>query len=115
MSDQRLNLEVSGSVSAEEVARVLQEFEEKTEGMEDGAVLYKLHDFEMPSLSAVAVKLKDLPRWLRVMRKIGKMAVIADRQWIGKIAELEGLLLPGIEIKGFGLDEGASAEAWLAQ
>jgi hypothetical protein len=115
ISDTRLNLEVTGTVDPEDMSHALKDFETKTEGMEHGVLLYQLHDFEMPSASTLAVKLADLPRWFGVMKRIKKIALIADKLWIRRMAEFEGLLIPGIAIKSFEANEGAQAEAWLAE
>jgi hypothetical protein len=39
--------------------------------------------------------------------------VLTDKQWIKTVSELEGKLMPGLEIKAFDRDGRAEAEAWL--
>ena len=51
---------------------------------------------------------------LRHMKDFSHGAVVTDSGWIGKAAEVEGALIPGLDIEAFGLDEVAKAEAWLA-
>jgi hypothetical protein len=46
--------------------------------------------------------------------KFKRCAVLADQTWIMAIGELKGALIPGLEIKGFDLNNDALAEAWLA-
>ncbi|MGJ8671758.1 STAS/SEC14 domain-containing protein [Rubritalea sp.] len=114
INDKRLNLEVTGLLSPEQMEYALADFEAKTVGMEGGVILYQLHDFEMPSAATLAVKLADLPSWLKLMTRVKKVALIADKKWIRKMAELEGLFLPSIAIKSFEPNKGPEAEAWLA-
>ncbi|MFC5049841.1 STAS/SEC14 domain-containing protein [Rubritalea spongiae] len=115
INDKRLNLEVTGTLVPEDMSRALEDFEAKTKGMKDGVLLYQLHDFEMPCSATMAVKLADLPRWFQLMHSIKKVALIADKLWIRRMAEFESLLLPGITIKSFEANKGAAAEAWLAE
>jgi hypothetical protein len=41
--------------------------------------------------------------------------VLTDKKWLQKASELEGLLMPGLEIKAFDQDQAGAAEAWLAE
>ena len=49
------------------------------------------------------------------MKRIDKIAMLVDKKWIQKVADLEGTLFPGLDIKGFDLDQSDDAEAWLAE
>ena len=71
-------------------------------------------DFKLPSPSAIAIEFGRLPSMLGVMRRrFRKAAVLTDRNWLKKVSEFEGALIPGLEIKAFQLDEREAAEAWL--
>jgi hypothetical protein len=50
-----------------------------------------------------------------VIRNFDRAAVLADRKWIKTVSEIEGALIPGLDIKAFDLDQEAEAEAWLAE
>jgi hypothetical protein len=39
---------------------------------------------------------------------------LSDKTWLKKASELEGILIPGLEIKAFDRDQKSEAEAWLA-
>jgi hypothetical protein len=75
--------------------------------------LYTITDFEFPALQAIAVEFGYLPRLFAAVTKIGKVAVVADADWLRKAAELEGMVLPGMDIKSFRPDELDDAETWL--
>ena len=47
--------------------------------------------------------------------KFKKAAVLTDKNWIQKVSELEGLLIPGLEIKAFDRDQVEEAESWLSE
>lgn len=106
--------ELDGAPDAVDMENVLQEMTSMVDGQEGMSMLYKITKFEFPSLSTMAVKLSDLPRWLGVMKAISKIAVVTEKEWLRNAAEIEGFLIPGLDIKSFEFDQIAEAEAWLA-
>lgn len=105
--------ELNGAPDAVDMENLLQEMSAMVEGKEGMTMLYKITKFEIPSASAMMVKLADLPRWLGVMKSISKMAIVTEKAWIRNVAELEGFLIPGLEIKSFEFADVSEAEAWL--
>ena len=71
------------------------------------------HDFKMPTAGAVGVELKQIPQLVRNLKHFGKAAVVADKQWIRKLIEIEGVLFPGSTVKAFDTSDAVTAEAWL--
>jgi hypothetical protein len=61
----------------------------------------------------MGVELSRIPQLFRFARRFDRMAVVADKAWVRTVSELEGVLIPGLRIKAFGLDQEAEAEAWL--
>jgi hypothetical protein len=49
-----------------------------------------------------------------LMKKFGRAAILTDKTWLKKVSELEGALIPGLEIKAFDRDQKEEAEAWLS-
>ncbi len=113
--ENRVDLEFSGKIDSTGMRQILDEFESKLKGMENVRMLYRIEDFEMPTLGAMVVKLGELPSLLKMMKRIDKIAILVDKKWIQKAADLEGSLFPGLDIKGFDLDQADGAEAWLAE
>jgi len=111
----RLDLEVSGKLDRAEMEALLDAFVEKSEGIEHGVSLYRVRDFDLPTLGAIAVELARLPELLRVVRRFDKAAVVADAAWVRRVSELEGALFPGLTIRGFEPERAADADAWLAR
>ena len=68
---------------------------------------------EMPTLGAIAVELKNLPKIFRLVQKIDRIAVVCDQGWIQTSTEIEGKLIPGLEMKSFDLDKESAALEWL--
>jgi hypothetical protein len=111
----RLDITMSGKLNAEEMRIVLDELVSKSENIEKGLLLYDVIDFHLPSLSAIAIEFSRLPSMFRWIKKFERAAVLADKTWIQKVSELEGALIPGLEIKAFDRNQKAEAETWLSQ
>ena len=110
----RLDLELSGKLDADEMKSALDELISKAAGIEHGKMLYRISDFNLPTLGAIAVELSRLPQLFKMVRSFDRAAVLTEKKWVKTVREIEGALIPGLEIKAFYLDEEAEAEAWLA-
>ncbi len=112
-SANRLDIELSGALDAEAMQAALDHLIEKSEGISHGKMLYRISDFEMPTLGAMAVEFYRMPKLLGLISKFDKCAVISDTAWIRTAAEIEGAVIPSLAIKSFELSESNAAEAWL--
>jgi hypothetical protein len=112
--DNRLDMEIGGKLDADDMRAALDELVSKAEGIESGRMLYTIGDFQLPTMAALAVEFSRLPELFKTIRKFDRAAVLCDKKWVQKVSEFEGVLIPGLEIKSFGLDEVEKAEAWLA-
>ncbi|MCX2780360.1 SpoIIAA family protein [Microbulbifer thermotolerans] len=113
VADNRLDIIFSGKLDAEEMKRALNVLVEQSDGIENGTMLFDVIEYYLPSLEAIGIELARLPEMLRFIRKFNKAAVLTDQNWIAKISELEGALIPGLHIKAFTRAQRAEAEAWL--
>ena len=109
----RIDIEISGKLDASGMRVALDEFISQSENIEQGTMLYTISGFDFPTLGAIGVELSRLPALFGLIRKFDRVAVLADRNWIKKVSEIEGAMFPGMEIKAFDPDERAEAEAWL--
>ncbi|NRB40403.1 MAG: STAS/SEC14 domain-containing protein [Pseudomonadales bacterium] len=109
----RLDIQVSGKFDREDVKIGLTDFIKKSDGIVNGKVFYKIDDLAMPSLGAIAVKLKQLPELFSILKRFDRMAVVSDKRWLNTVADWEGALIPGLDIKGFLPEQEAEAQAWL--
>ncbi|MEM8843815.1 MAG: STAS/SEC14 domain-containing protein [Pseudomonadota bacterium] len=112
--ENRLDIELTGKLSAEDMKVALDELLGKSENVKQGRMLYTITNFDFPSFGAIGVELSRLPELIRMIKKYDRCAVLANENWIKNISELEGFLFPGLEIKAFNLNEKEIAEAWLA-
>jgi len=110
----RLDIEMSGKLSAEDMKIALDELVSRSEKIENGKMLYKVIDFHLPSLGAITIEFSRFPEMLGLMKKFDRAAVLTDKTWLKKVSEFEGALFPGLEIKAFDIDQKAEAEAWLS-
>ncbi|APG27507.1 hypothetical protein A7E78_06415 [Syntrophotalea acetylenivorans] len=110
----RLDIELSGKLDAEQMKTALDELVSKSENIENGKMLYEVIDFHLPSLGAIAIEFSRLPSMFKLMKKFNRAAVLTDKAWIQKVSELEGALFPGLEIKAFNRDQKEEAETWLS-
>ena len=111
----RVDIEFSGKIDSDQMKVALDDLASQTEGIEHGRMLYRIHDFKLPTLGAIGIELSRLPSMFGLIRKFDRCAVLADQNWLKKIGEIEGALIPGLEIKGFDPNEEEAAEAWLAE
>ena len=110
----RLDIELSGKLDAEEMKIALDELVSKSKNIENGRMLYEIIDFHLPSLGAIGIEFTRLPSMFGLMKKFNRAAVLTDKTWLRKVSELEGALYPGLEIKAFNRDQKVEAEAWLS-
>ncbi|AEF54159.1 STAS/SEC14 domain-containing protein [Marinomonas posidonica] len=112
--ENHLYIELDGQMDSEQMEVALNEFILLAQGIEKGTMLYEIASFHFPSFSAIGIKLSKLPTLFSLIGKFRKAAVLTDETWLQKVSEIEGLLIPGLDIEAFPLDEKAAAEAWLA-
>lgn len=111
--DDRLDIVMSGKLDSAGMTEALDKLIEKSDGIENGKMLYDVVDYHLPSLEAIVIEFSRLPSMMRFITKFKRAAVLSDKAWLKKISEFEGKLIPGLEIKGFDRDEKAKAELWL--
>lgn len=113
--ENHLHLKFDGALDPAQMDVALDDFEQKSEGLNNGTMLYEIGDFDLPSLATMGVKLGRVPRLLRLVGNFDKMAIVTDKKWVQKAGELEGALIPGLDIKAFNTEDLAEAEAWLGR
>lgn len=109
----RIDIDLQGNIDAVEMATSLDRLVAEAAEITNGKMLYRISDFEMPSLGALAVEFSRLPSLLGLLHSFDRCAVLCDAQWLRKIAELEGAILPGLDIKAFPFDADKKAVDWL--
>ena len=111
----RVDIMLSGIVDAGAMRAGLDELIRQSEGVKNGRMLYRITDFAMPTLGAFGVELGRLPKLFALVGRFDRCAVVSDTAWLRRAAEIEGALIPGLEIRSFDLPDAAAAEGWLAE
>lgn len=109
----RLDITLSGELDAIALETGLEALVEAAEGIEHGVMLYRIPDFEMPTLGAFGVEMRFLPSLFRLVARFDRCAVVTPSAWLRTAAEVEGVLIPGLAIRAFEPGQEAAAEAWL--
>ena len=104
---------MSGKLDSEGMAKALDELVEKSEGIENGKMLYDVIEYKLPTIDAIILEFKRLPKMFDFIKRFRRAAVLSDKIWLKTISELEGKLMPGLEIKAFDREQRAAAELWL--
>jgi hypothetical protein len=113
-SPDRVDIALGGTLDADAMRAGLDELINLSEGVRNGRMLYRITDFSMPTLGAFAVELGRIPKLFALISRFDRCAVVSDVAWLRTAAEIEGRLIPGLEIKSFDLPDAGAAEAWLA-
>lgn len=113
--DNRIDIDLQGTLDSDGMQTALDALIEASKDVENGVMLYRVTQCSMPTIGAIMVELRRLPQLFSLIGRFRKCAVVSDKSWIRTAGELEGLLIPGLEIKGFELDQLNAAEDWLAE
>lgn len=111
----RLDIEVGGKLDSAAMKLGLDDLLAKAEGIEKGRMFYRIREFDFPSLGALGVEFSRLPKLFGLLRQFDKVAVVSGQSWIRSASEIEGAVIPGMDIKAFEPGDEAAAEAWLAR
>jgi len=109
----RLDIILEGTLDAEKMRDALDHLVDMSADINAGKMLYKIKNFHLPTMGAIGVEFGYMPKLFSLIGRFDKCAVCSDIGWVRTAAAFEGALIPGLEIKTFGLDETAAAEAWL--
>ncbi|MCB1386757.1 MAG: STAS/SEC14 domain-containing protein [Nitratireductor sp.] len=113
-SDTLFAIDFDGKITAAEMERELDKLIALTADVKNGRLIYHVGQFELPELGAMMVEMRKLPQLFSLLRRFDRAAVLADAPWLRAMAEWEGVLIPGFEIKSFARKDEKQAREWLA-
>lgn len=112
--DDRLDMVFSGKLDRDGMRACLDELSTQAHGIEGGRMLVRVGDFQLPTAGALAVELSHLPQLFRLIRQFDRCAVICAKDWIRTLSEIEGAVIPGLQVKSFTPQQETEVQAWLA-
>jgi hypothetical protein len=112
-SDDRLDIQMSGKLDNEGMLKALDELVENPKASVTENMLYEVVDYHPPSLGAIGIELSRIPEMSGFIKKFSRAAVLSDKAWLKTISELEGKLMPGLEIRKFSREQKSEAVEWL--
>lgn len=110
----RIDVVLSGTLDTDGMGKALDDLIDQSEGVTHGRMLYTILDFEMPTMGAIGAEIARMPGLLSLIGRFDKCAVVSGTAWLRTAAEIEGALIPGLQIKSFTHDAVDTAKAWLA-
>ena len=106
-------LRASGTVTADDVRDAWVPIEAALDDAARVGFLLEAVDLEGVTAGAFFADLKRAFENLGGVRRLARLAVVADAAWLRAAARLEGALVPGLEARSFEADERDAAVAWL--
>jgi hypothetical protein len=107
-------LHVSGQVDKDDIERGIAAVEEALAHQERIA-LYAEISMSGMTPGGFARDLGYGLRHLRELRRFARMAVVTEQEWMRRIAQVQGRILPQIEIRTFAPGERDAAPTWVAR
>jgi hypothetical protein len=113
IGERHLEIGMSGRLDDASMQEALDDIVAASEDIENGTMLYDVIDFHLPTLAAIRIEFARMPSMLGLMKRFRRAAVLTDKRWLRTVSEIEGLLVPNLEIRAFARNDRAAAEAWL--
>ena len=109
--DHAVAFEISGKVTENDMALVLNQAREKIERYGQIVILEKIDSFQGVEIAAIVEEFKYLMDL--GMSNIDRVAIVTDKPWITHIANIENKIFSKIEMKCFLIEEQAEAIQFL--
>ena len=112
-ADDVIAIRISGKLADAQLADLIDRIEGSLEAREKTHMFMEVESFSGFDLDDFA---RALPRGMAMLGKLGRfgrIAVVADQQWIRAWTRIESALLPGISYEVYSSDEREEALAWV--
>ena len=106
---------IDGTVTAPDLDDLYRAVEKAMDGKGPVHLYGEIHGVGGLTLEAVGANFK---RGIALLPRIGRVdryAVVSDRSWISTVAQLEGAVIPGLEVRTFPTAEREAALAWASE
>jgi hypothetical protein len=109
-----VSMRVSGRIEKEDVERGIAAVEEAL-ARQDRIALYAEVTMSGMTPGAFARDLGYGLRHLGELRRFARMAVVTEQEWVRRIVQMQGRILPQMEVRTFTAGDRDEALAWVAQ
>ncbi|SOH92383.1 SpoIIAA-like [Monaibacterium marinum] len=106
-----IELTATGRIEGPQMETALDKLIALCEPLDHATYLAVMTDINMPAGAAITAEIARLPKLMGLLRKIDKAAIITNQNWLRTAAEIEGKLIPNLEIRCF--DDLTAARAWV--
>lgn len=104
---------VVGQKLTEKDAEKFTSFVEGLEGSAKSNLLFDLANVDGLDFSAVWEEASHLGTMLKALRKLDRIAIVADKGWLRTAARMESALLPGVTYEVFSQEKADQARDWV--
>ena len=99
--DGLLYIEIGGQIDAKAMREGLDAFLAMAESRDKVRCVYTITDIEIPPLDAIMVEFGYFGRLFQLLRKLDRVALVANQDWVRNAAALESLMIPGLEMRNY--------------
>ncbi|MFN6946970.1 MAG: STAS/SEC14 domain-containing protein [Cytophagaceae bacterium] len=115
-NEEILAFKVDGKVKLDEEKEVINYLKSNLEKPSNFKGYVEIHNFQGIELQALWERLKfTVSNFSELSKKMEKIALVTEKEWLQKMAEGIYKLIPGIQLQTFALEEADQAKNWLNQ
>lgn len=107
--------EIDGTVTAPDMDDLYNAVERATDGKGPVHIYGEIHGVGGLTLDAVGTSFKRGAGLFARIGRVKRYAVVSDAGWIRTLAELEGAVIPGLEVRVYRTAEREDALAWASE
>jgi len=111
-SDKAIGMRIFGKIEKQDIDAVLKEAESKLDPAGKIGVYVEVEEFKGFSMEAL---IEDLRFAIPNLKRFNKKAVVSDKKWMSRLAEIGDRLFPGIEVRHYDPDRKQEARDWICE
>lgn len=112
LSSHAVEVMVDGAITPDDVRRIFGELDGFLDATDRIDIYAEIRNVDF-GLSAIFEEFKHFAIVMKLIRSIGRVAIVCDEAWIRNAAKLEGMLIPGAHYEVYPLAEATHARDWL--
>ena len=115
IDDSIVRLSVTGTPTKDELDSVMSWFDELQANYQDIPLYLEMPKMHFDGLGDMRKAFLGLAHIMRGMEDVEKCAIVTDSPFLRSTAQVEGAVLPNMEVDTFGIVDLAEAEEWLEE